>query len=147
MTSATSAAPGSEAGSRRHLEPPETRASRIRLGRMLVGMAILHVVVPGPFEKIVPKRLGHPRFFNLAAAAAEGASGALLLSHDPRWRRAGGALATATIVGVYPANISMALEAGRPRSLVTLAPWLRLPLQFPMIAWAWRHAKGPDLAR
>ena len=57
------------------------------------------------------------------------------------------AISFATIVGVYPANISMALEAGRPRSLATLAPWLRLPLQFPMIAWAWRHAKGPDLAR
>jgi len=129
-----------------HLETPATRASRLRLGRFLVGMGLLHFVVRKPFEAIIPKQLGAPRFWNLFAGVAEATSGALLLSTDPQMRRAGGALATATIIGVYPANIQMAIDAGRPRSVATTLPWLRLPLQLPMIRMAWRHARGPAAA-
>ena len=105
-------------------------------------MAILHVLIPKQFIKIIPKQLGAPRFWNLAAGAAEGAAGALLLSNDPAKHKAGGALATATFIGVYPANINMAIQAGPPTTLPAIAAWLRLPLQFPMIASGIRLAKG-----
>jgi uncharacterized membrane protein len=118
------------------------RRLRLRVGGGLVFMAVLHVLVPKPFLQIIPKRLGAPRFWNLAAAAAEGAAGGLLLSSDPEKQKVGGALATATFVAVYPANISMALQAGRPTSPAAIAAWLRLPLQFPMIASGIRLAKG-----
>ena len=111
------------------------------MGRGLLGMGLLHVVVPGPFVKIVPKALGAPRFWNLAAAAAEIAAGALLLSDDPDKQRAGGWLATATIVGVYPANIEMAIRAGAPTNPKAIAAWLRLPMQLPMIAQAYSFTK------
>lgn len=124
------------------IESPSHRKLRLRFGGGLLFMGILHVVVPGPFVKIVPKRLGAPRFWNLLAAVAETASGALLLQPDPDKQRMGGALATATIVGVYPANISMALEAGAPTNPKAIAAWLRLPGQFPMIAGALKLAKG-----
>jgi uncharacterized membrane protein len=107
-------------------------------------MGVLHVVVPKPFEAIVPDALGHAKGLNLLAAAAEAGSGALLLSPSAAGRRLGGLLATATIVGVYPANIDMALKAGRPTNPYAIGTWLRLPLQFPMIRWAWRHARGPE---
>ena len=111
------------------------------MGRGLLGMGLLHVVVPGPFVKIVPKALGAPRFWNLAAAAAEIAAGALLLSDDHDKQRAGGWLATATIVGVYPANIEMAIRAGAPTNPKAIAAWLRLPMQLPMIAQAYSFTK------
>jgi uncharacterized membrane protein len=111
---------------------------------MLVGMGVLHVVAPAPFEKIIPDALGHKRALNLLAAAAEAASGALLLAPSPRARRLGGTLAAATIVGVYPANIHMALQAGAPTTPYAAGAWLRLPLQFPLIAWAVKHARGPE---
>lgn len=66
------------------------------------------------------------------------------MASRPDRRRLGGALPTATMVGVYPANM-MALEAGPPtRSLYAAGTWLRLPLQVPLVAWTWRHAAGPS---
>ena len=41
-----------------------------------------------------------------------------------------------TLLAVYPANIQMAVDAGRPRDAEGWAAWLRLPLQLPMIRWA-----------
>lgn len=105
-------------------------------------MAILHAIVPKQFVKIIPKQLGAPRFWNLAAGAAEGAAGALLLSSDPEKQKAGGALATATFIAVYPANINMAIRAGKPTNPAAIGAWLRLPMQFPMIASGIRLAKG-----
>lgn len=106
-------------------------------------MGVLHVAVPKPFERMIPDVLGAPRLWNLLAAATETTSGALLLSKSPEHRRLGGTLATATFVGVFPGNIKMALDAGRPTgSWWAAGTWARLPLQVPLIAWAFRHAKG-----
>ena len=121
------------------VEDPATRRSRLRLGAMMTSMGVLHFVVPKPFMRIVPHRLGRPRFWTYASGVAELVSGILLL--NPRTSKAGGAAATATIVAVYPANIQMAVDAGAPRNLLSLGAWLRLPLQVPMIAWALRHAR------
>lgn len=118
------------------------RKLRLRVGGGLVFMAILHVILPKPFLKIIPKQLGAPRFWNLAAGAAEGAAGALLLSNDPEKQKLGGALATATFIGVYPANINMAIQAGKPTNPAAIAAWVRLPFQFPMIASGIKLAKG-----
>ena len=125
-------------------ESPELRRSRLRLGGFLVGIGVLHVVVPKPFEAIIPDALGHKRELNLVAAAAEVASGALLLSPSRRARRLGGAMATVTMVGVFPANVNMALQAGPPTGAYAIGTWLRLPVQIPLIAWAWKHARGPQ---
>jgi len=109
----------------------------------LVGMGVLHVLVPKPFLAIIPRWLPAPRALNLAAGAAELTSGALLLSGDPARRRLGGAVAAATMIGVYPANVQMAVDVGRPETAFEWGVWFRLPLQLPMIAWALDHARGP----
>ncbi len=124
------------------VESPSYRRLRQRVGGGLVFMAVLHVILPKPFLKIIPRSLGAPRFWNLAAGAAEGAAGALLLSNDPQKHKVGGALAPATFIGVYPANINMAIQAGKPTNPAAIAAWLRLPFQFPMIASGIRLAKG-----
>ncbi|MGI8756383.1 MAG: DoxX family protein [Acidimicrobiales bacterium] len=127
------------------LSPPTESAARRKLrqrvGSGLLGMGVLHVVVRKPFEKIVPKALGAPAFWNLVAAAAEATAGGLLLTNDPKKRQLGGKLATATIVGVYPANIEMAIRAGAPTNLAAIGAWGRLPLQIPMIRSAWALAR------
>jgi uncharacterized membrane protein len=116
-----------------HTESPERKALRLRVGGGLAFMSLVHLVAPKPFYAMIPKKLGSPKFWNLVAAAAEGTAGGLLLSKDPKLQRAGGALATATIVGVYPGNIKMAIDAGPPTSPKAIAAWLRLPFQLPMI--------------
>jgi uncharacterized membrane protein len=103
---------------------------------MLLTSSVGHFVIPKPFMKIVPRFLGHPRFWVYASGLVEATAGALMLSSDSANRRKGGMLAAATLVGVYPANIQMAVDAGRPRSIKSWSTWLRLPLQVPMVATA-----------
>lgn len=131
------AATGTDIGTGR--EDPKVRRSRLGLAAMLITTGVLHFVAPKPFVEIVPRWLGRPRFWVSASGVAEIASGALLL--DRRTARAGGIAATATIVGVYPANIQFAVDQGRPHDPLSVFAWLRLPMQFPMIAWALRHAR------
>ena len=114
-------------------DPPEDR-SRLTLAAGLITMGVLHFVVPRPFEKIVPKWVPWRRGAVLWSGVAELASGVLLAV--PGTKKAGGWLAAATIVAVYPANIQMTVDATRNPEvgrLATAATWLRLPLQLPMV--------------
>src|SRR5690349_766568 len=109
---------------------PVLDRSRLRFAAMMAGMGVLHFVLPRPFERIVPRWFPWRRRAVVWSGVAELASGALLAV--PRTRRAGGALATATIVAVYPANVQMAIDATRGRPQVSMPTWLtwaRLPLQ------------------
>ena len=117
------------------------RGSRAFLTALLGGMGVLHVVAPKPFEAQVPSWVpGSPKAWNLVAAAGELTSSFLLARN--RTVRAGGALAFATLATVYPANIQHVFDGG-----ISGAPgWfstrsfavLRLPLQLPMLLWAYR---------
>jgi uncharacterized membrane protein len=102
-------------------------------------MGVLHFAVPKPFERIVPHLLGNQRFWVYASGVAELACGGLLA--NPGTRRLGGYLTAATMVAVYPANIQMALDTGMPRAAMDWFPWIRLPFQLPMIAFALRQTK------
>jgi len=114
------------------------RRARILAGA-LVFMGVLHFVAPAPFERIVPRFLGRPRTWVYLSGVAELASG--IPTAVPRTRRTGALLATATIVAVYPANWQMALDSGLPpRDAMGWGAWLRLPLQLPMIRFAYRIA-------
>jgi uncharacterized membrane protein len=123
------------------VETPGQRRSRLRLAGMLLTSSVGHFVIPRPFMKIVPRYLGHPRFWVYASGVVEATAGALMLSSDLATRRRGGLLATATLIGVYPANIQMAVDAGRPSSVTSWASWLRLPLQVPLVVTAARIAR------
>jgi len=113
----------------------------------MVGAGALHFVVPGFYERIVPRWLGSPRAWVYGSGVAEVASG--LLVAVPRTRRAGAWLAAATIIAVYPANIQMAVDAGVPRSPAGWAAWARLPLQVPLFLWAMSHTRRvePGISR
>ncbi|MFP5310734.1 MAG: hypothetical protein ACLGIR_14280 [Actinomycetes bacterium] len=120
-------------------ESGRQRAARLGLAALLGGAAVAHVVRPGWFEAMVPDVLpGSASFWNLASAAAEGAS-ALLLSRRST-ARAGGVLAAVTLVGVFPANVQAVVDGGygaAPGWLSTRAAAIaRLPLQVPLVWWA-----------
>jgi uncharacterized membrane protein len=124
-------------------EAGETRSdagnrSRLALAAFMAGAGIVHFVIPRFYEQIVPKWLGHERELVLGSGVVEILSGALIAI--PRTKRLGAWLAFVTILAVYPANIQMAIDAGRPHDAFSWGPWLRLPLQFPMLAWAYRRA-------
>ncbi len=99
----------------------------------------MHFVSPAFFDAIVPKALpGSARSWTYVSGVAELAVAAAVA--NPRTRRSGAAAAVALFVAVYPANIQAAMDAsaGAERTIT----WLRLPLQFPLIAWALRVRKA-----
>lgn len=106
-------------------------------GPLFILAGVLHFVIPRSYEAIMPDWLPAHRELVYVSGVAEIAAGAALM--HPRTRRAGMWLAVATLVGVFPANVHMALEANRYADSVpggTAGLWLRLPLQALLIVWA-----------
>ena len=96
--------------------------------------------MPGPFDRIIPHWVpGRARTWTYVSGACELGSAALLAGE--RTRRIGGWAAAATIAGVYPANVQMAID-NPPRTPLGVGSWLRLPLQLPMIAWALKQTRA-----
>ena len=123
-------------------------ASRLALAAFMVAAGALHFAVPSAYARIVPPALGHARALVLVTGGAEIATGVLLVL--PATRRLGGWLAAGLLVAVFPANVQMALQGGIAGASFPLdsaaVAWLRLPLQIPLVRWAWRHGRGPRLA-
>lgn len=120
-------------------DPPGERA-RLRFAAGLVAMGTLHLLVPAPFRRIVPRWVPSASAAVAWSGVAEIASGVLVAV--PRTRRAGGWLAAVTLVAVYPANVQMAVDATRSgRRAAIVATWLRVPLQLPLVLRALRYTR------
>ena len=116
---------------------------------------VVHLVRPEVFEPIVPRVLPRRRDLVLASGVAELVCAAGLAL--PATRRVAGRASAALLVAVFPANVQMALDAvrgagpdregrthsggtraRRTRAVVTL---VRLPVQWPLVRWAWRAGR------
>ena len=97
----------------------------------------------------MPQLVGHPGLWVRWSGVAEIACAGLLI--DRRTRRAGVLGTIGVLLAVFPANVKMALDGGIPGQTFPLGSpvvaWARLPLQVPMVFWAWRvaAAAGPRL--
>jgi len=108
------------------------RASPALLAAVLAVAGLLHLLVPGPYDAIVPDLLPAPRLWTYASGLVElGVAAAIA---RPATRRQGALVAAALFVVVLPANVQMALDAdgGLARALA----YARLPLQVPLVLWA-----------
>jgi uncharacterized membrane protein len=95
----------------------------------MFSAGVAHFVVPSFFDRIVPRVLGHPRLFTNVSGVGELLCAALLAV--PSTRRIGAWCTVVLLILVFPANVQQWIDE---RSLPTL---LRLPLQVPLIAWAY----------
>jgi len=109
--------------------------SRVVLGAVFVGAGLLHFVKPEPYESTVPDALPAPRELVYLSGVAEILGGAGVL--HPRTVRWAGWWLIATMVAVFPANVNMAVDAERFRSVPEPLLWARLPLQAAFIYWIW----------
>lgn len=124
----------------RAAEAAGERRSRLGLAAFMIGAGVTHFVRPGFYDPVVPSWMpGDDRSVVHVSGVAEMAVGALLVSR--RTARWGGWATLAVLVGVYPANVQMALDAGVPDDAEGWVLWGRLPLQVPLWAWAWRVAR------
>ena len=99
---------------------------------------LLHFARPRMYEAIMPDYLPAHRELVYASGVAEIASGLGVL--HARTRPAAMWLGIATLLGVFPANVHMALNPERYEGLPGGAPALyaRLPVQALFIAWAYK---------
>jgi uncharacterized membrane protein len=118
---------------------PTGDRSRLSLALLLIVAGVMHFVAPKFYEPLIPEELGDARAWVYATGLAEMAAGGLTAMR--RTARLGALASLAVFVLVYPGNIKMALDAGRPHDPASWAAWLRLPLQFPLFWWAWRVAE------
>jgi len=113
-----------------------TRRIRLFLVSLLTGSAILHFARPAPFVSIVPTSL--PRRAELVAISGIAELVCAGLLAYPASRSVGGPATAALFVGIFPANVSMALRSGRRPRWFQVMAWARLPLQIPLVLWALR---------
>jgi uncharacterized membrane protein len=101
------------------------------LAVLLLATGLAHFALPRPYQRIVPRLLGDPAFWVQWSGVAEIGCAALVAIR--RTRRVGAVAAAVLFVVVFPANVQMALDGG-------VGAWIRLPLQVPLIGWAWQVA-------
>jgi len=118
---------------------PTRNGSRYGLAAFMVVAGVMHFVVPKFYEAIVPSWAGDPKRVVQWSGVAEILCGALVAV--PKTKRVGAWVTLVVLILVYPANIQMAIDAGKPHDAESWAAWIRLPFQFPMFAWALRHTK------
>lgn len=110
------------------------------LAGLFAASGVLHLVRPQLYEPLMPAFVPAHRELILGSGVAELACAAGLL--NPGTRRAAGWASAALLIGVFPGNVKMAVDASRSRStrFKTIA-YGRLPLQLPMIRTAVRAAR------
>jgi uncharacterized membrane protein len=112
---------------------------------MFIVLGIAHFVWPNAYAKIMPPIFPRPELLVAISGAAEIAGGIGLLI--PALRRAAAWGLILLLIAVFPANIYMA--GWRDQIGLTTAPvwlWLRLPLQFLIMAWVWDVGLRRDAA-
>jgi uncharacterized membrane protein len=115
---------------------PLGRNAKIVVGAFLASGTV-HIVRPQVYEPLMPSWVPAHREVILASGAAE-IAGALGMLFPPT-RRLAGLASAALLLGVYPGNIKMAVDAARSRNVpLKVAAYGRLPLQLPMIRGAWQ---------
>jgi uncharacterized membrane protein len=117
------------------------------LGLLFVAAGVTHFTAPGFYTHIVPPYLPAPLALVYVSGVCEIALGCLVLVPATRRLAAWGLIAL--LLAVFPANIHMAVHhvgfADAPAGLGQPTPlqlWLRLPLQFVLMAWAYRYTRA-----
>jgi uncharacterized membrane protein len=120
-----------------------SKAHRRHWGSWVVIVAFLfsgvaHIVSPAAFFPLLPEGLAGRELLVVASGVAE-ISAALGLLLRLRFAPAYTVL---VLVAIWPANWWFAIDQTQNGELwVAVVAWLRLPLQLPLIYWAWKSPR------
>lgn len=112
------------------------------LAVFFVAAGINHFVNPDFYLRIMPPYLPWPSALHLLAGAFEAVLGVLILI--PRFQNLAAWGMIALLLAVYPANLHMAINRHLYPDIPAIFHWIRLPLQFVFIAWAWWYTAGRE---
>ncbi|MBD0843855.1 DoxX family protein [Streptomyces sp. TRM68416] len=122
---------------------PRSERSPLLLAGLLATAGVAHFAAPRQFDAIVPRSLpGTPRTWTYVSGAAELALAAGIAL--PRTRKTAARAAAAFFVGVFPANVKMAVDYRHRPAPARAAALGRLPLQVPLVLWARSVARGGE---
>ncbi|MFJ6835784.1 DoxX family protein [Streptomyces sp. NPDC091209] len=114
---------------------PRSERSPLLLAGLLATAGVAHFAVPRQFDATIPSALpGAPRTWTYASGVAELALAAGVAL--PRTRRVAALATAAFFVGVFPANVQMAVDWRHRPAPLKAAALARLPLQVPLVLWA-----------
>nr|WP_202495693.1 hypothetical protein [Streptomyces sp. SID4982] len=112
------------------------------LAGLLASAGIAHFAAPKVFDGLVPRALpGSPRTWTYASGVVELALAAGVAA--PATRPLAAKAAAAFFVGVFPANVKMAVDWRHRPAPQRAASLARLPLQVPLVLWARGVARNP----
>ena len=117
--------------------PPRSPLKLISTAVLSVGMlwiGLAHFYNSEFFDRIIPNWLPAHHTLTLVSGFFEIAGGVGIMI--PALRRAAAIGLVLLYIAVFPANINMALHPPAKYSHEVALLWLRLPLQFVLIAWA-----------
>lgn len=97
----------------------------------------LHFFLTPIYMSIMPPYLPSPRLLVQVSGLFEMLGGAGLLLPATRPAAAWGLVAL--LIAVMPANVQMAINHGHWPAIPAWLLWARLPMQLPLIWWAWRY--------
>lgn len=108
---------------------------------LFITAGILHFVAPSMYVRIMPRLLPYPKELVYLSGAFEVIGGLGVI--PSKTRRIAGYGLIALLLAVLPANIQMLLNARATDSSrwLLMLLWLRLPLQFLLIAWVYKATK------
>jgi uncharacterized membrane protein len=109
------------------------------MGGLYMVAGLGHFVVPHAYERMMPAYLPEHRALVLVSGAAEFAGGLGVLV--PQTRRAAAWGLVLLLVAVWPANLWMAQNPELTPGVPMWALSLRLPLQIPLMGWAFRYTR------
>jgi uncharacterized membrane protein len=115
----------------------------VLLGAFVLLAGVMHFANPEFFNDIVPPWLPpNESFWTYLSGVAEIVIGAMMLKSS--MRRRGAIAAIWLFVCVYPANLYMTWDWRDREVSEQIVSWVRLPLQFVLVWWAWRIAKAAE---
>ncbi|WP_405836000.1 DoxX family protein [Streptomyces sp. NBC_01518] len=122
---------------------PRSERSSLLLAGLLATAGVAHFAAPKQFDATIPRALpGSPRTWTYASGVVELALAAGIAV--PRTRRTAALAAAGFFVGVFPANVKMALDWRDRPTPQKAAAYGRLPLQVPLVLWARNVAKNGE---
>ncbi len=116
------------------------KIGRFVMGALYVVAGVGHFVLTQTYMRIMPDYLPAHRELVLISGLAEIAGGLGVLV--PATRRPAAWGLVVLLIAVMPANIWMVQHPERYPGIPLWAMWLRLPLQLPLIWWAWRFTRA-----
>ena len=115
------------------------RRLRAGLGAFFIVAGLAHFAAPHLYDPMMPSWLPaeshRPLIYLSGLAELAGGIGVF----TPRFRRPAAWGLIALLVGIFPANLHVALDpaAGEAFGFSRTALWLRLPFQGVFVAWVW----------